>query len=299
MGYNRISCGVAYKAGTEDALLLQGWLVEGQLDSKRMQEAWWALVKDWPLLAARLRVNPARKDKPGREKWDFEIPDGDQVKLLEKRDNGQMEHDKTRVFAIIDRRSEPVCNAYSFKTAADLPTDRVSVLESRNDVQDMEVWACNQPASFARLLKDDRPMVCVSVSCFQDATMICIAQPAVLGIAVEELARIWTTYIKGSGTLPTLEDEIDDPLPRLELEPPAPPGWRIMAKEDPIVERVLWEKVVNLFRRKKSYSNEKRAIFVPQVLRNQIYEQAMQDAGAEKHIGMDDVLAAWMIKVRF
>lgn len=329
MGYEAVSCGTSYTGAKEADLVVQGWLVEGQQDASVLQRAWWDLVHDWPLLAARLRVNEGRKAKLGREKWDFHVPDSKQVHQLQALDESKRADDKvgcfplcagacapnvtasdfslprnqTRLFTILDRRPAGVRQHYQSRDARDLAQDRPSMMRVRDR---LDLWASNCAISLDQLLTEDRAMTSVHVCCFQDATMIAFALPHFVSheLKGERIALAWSDYIRGISSENLVRDtdfqEFDTTL-HSSLPPPAPPGWRVLSEDElsALGMRYIWinfwGKIWNASQKKL----ERRSVFLPRAVCEEIRAQELRERRGEKDSGaLDAAVLAWLIKVR-
>ncbi|TEA20446.1 Transcriptional regulator sdnM [Colletotrichum sidae] len=284
--YQRIPCGVFDTSGNEkDAIVLYGWIVEGQLDTGRLEAAWWALAKRWPILLARLRQG-----------WFFDIPGQDKVAALRAEEDGKAQDDKTRLFLIRDLRHTSVHDELKFHTGADLPQDRITVERADNN---LSVWADNSATSVAQLMREDRAQISVQVTVFSDATTVCLSTAHVLcdGVGAKEMAEAWSKCINGrEDEVKPLDHAGTDAFRVLEVpasEPPRPSGWRVLGWLG-IVHFALYF-VLDLFKRPPS-KMENRYVFVPKQVVQQLKEQALACLGDGAWVSSSDVLAAWIVR---
>ena len=324
MGYETVSCGTSYTGLKEAYLVVQGWLVEGQQDASVLQRAWWDMVHDWPLLAARLRVNEGRKAKLGREKWDFHVPDSKQVHQLQALDESKRADDKvgcfplcagactsdlslprhqTRLFTILDRRPAGVRQHYQFRDAKNLAQDKPSMIRAQDR---LDLWASNSASSLDQLLTEDRAIISVHVCCFQDATMIAFAMPTFVGrdLRGERIALAWSGYIRGISSESLVRDtdfhEFDTTL-HSSVPPPAPSGWCVLSEDELSALGLryiwinFWGKIWNASQKKL----ERRSVFLPRAVCEEIRAQELHEKRGEKGSGaVDAAVLAWLIKVR-
>lgn len=148
-------------------------------------------------------------------------------------------------------------------------------------------------------------MVRVCVSWLKDATMICMSLPDLLHkrCKVEEIAVAWSSYVRGNGGPSDFKDlSFNDTtiFPKIDVEPPSPPGWRIWSNEDgaKLMERILWSKFWDKVWKRKQREVEQKVIHVPKPLVDKILEEAEKGGHDDIKLNRSEVFAAWLIKVR-
>ncbi|KAK0548728.1 hypothetical protein OC845_003441 [Tilletia horrida] len=275
-------------------IVIYGWLLDGRLDVDKLQASWRKLVHKWPVLSARLRNSDKVTDKMSRSiHWEYCIPPATLLDHVLDSDMSLDRPEATRAF-LVDNRQGKVEAHYPFIRGADLPQDRptsikgAGVTETRPKSRSKEflMWASNAPLTLSHLFKEDRALVTVKITTFDNATAIGFSLPHVLfdGPGALEPVRAWAKIVNGH------EDEVE-PLPRFghdffrTLAPggeeaeraakerqiqgkkggPEPPfGWFAFSTFDKIRFglRFVWD----LFWTRPEHTMEGREIYVPRAV---------------------------------
>lgn len=306
--------------------MLTGFIVEGRLSPVRLRESWDELLSKWPILAARLR--PIKGSKP--DKWEYHIPCARKLEELRHVEGGKLPLE-SRPFLLLEKPGR-IRDSYRFETGSELPQDRI-IAQPIND--DFSLWAANSARSVSALLIEDRPMVSVQITRFEDATMVCISTPHVLcdGYGNREIMRAWTKVLEhrlaGGPELQPLAG-LDKDFFKVfapggseaarEVGKPtsAPVGWRAYTSWETAL--FLFCFLVDLFWTRPRSTIQNWEVFVPanevkrlkdqamDELRNRTQEERLQGKEQSAHgdsaesteedwVSSSDVLVGWALKV--
>ncbi|KAK0559082.1 hypothetical protein OC844_004659 [Tilletia horrida] len=232
-GWTSVKPSIFDASGRErKVIILYGLVLEGQLDVDKLREAWLQLCHVWPILASRLRYGAHSKAPAG---WHFMVPSDVEVKKVVEADMSTSVPAARRSF-LEDNVDGKVRDSHPFVEGRDLAQDRPSsvpggrvtdVLPKKRSAA-VHTFASNAAPSLDDLINQDRPLVTVKVTRFQDATTIGIAIPHILcdGPGATEILNAWTSIVNG---------EVDEilPLPRGDQDPFAPlaPGGKLAQKQ--------------------------------------------------------------------
>ncbi|KAK7060434.1 hypothetical protein VNI00_001199 [Paramarasmius palmivorus] len=268
-----LPAGVLDSSHATDSIIACGWVLDKAIDAEKVKLAWYKLVTHWPILSSRLVYDP--KSKP---QWMYRIPRTPTFKGS---------------FASLSI-SESIHNHYNY--AKPMDTIRCTIKENPH-----HLFFPYGPKSVEDILLNDRPLVHLHVTNFDDGALIGLAVPHILcdGHGVSAIIRA-LTVIMSEGSLPSPLD-LTDPFvsysPTSGAHPPSPPFWRALTplQRMGLLLRGLWNRIFD-------NDVENRDVYIPKSEILRLKSQAVDDIRKEHgddsklFVSSSDVVLAFMLK---
>lgn len=219
-----IPAGVLDSSHATDSIILNGWVLDGSIDAAKVKAAWLTLLTAWPLLGARLVFDKSTN------LWEYHIP----------------AVPPQRTFASI-QISASLREYYNYAQ----PSSRITVTSKENP---FHLFCPYGPRSVEELLREDRSVVHLHVTSFDDGSLVGLATPHILcdGHGATAIIQALCQLINGGSPPPPLN--LEDPfesyasegkLGKRNNEEVTPPQWRIIGKLGLALFylRSLWESI--------------------------------------------------------
>lgn len=271
--FDILPAGILDASHATDSIIACGWVLDRPIDAEKVKFAWHKLVTCWPILISRLHHDP--KSKP---QWTYHVP-------------------RTPIFKGCFGSlsiSESIHDHYNYAK----PTTNIHCTIKENP---HHLFFPYGPKSVDDILRNNRPLVHLHVTNFDDGALIGIAVPHILcdGHGVTAIIRA-LTKIMNDGTLPDsldLRDPFESYVPTPGARTPAPPFWLAlnMFQTMGLIFRGLWN---NFF----DNDVQNRDVFIPKSEVQRLKSQAMDDIRREHkaddntYVSSSDAVLAFMLK---
>ncbi|SPO29781.1 probable Acetyltransferase involved in MEL production [Ustilago trichophora] len=286
-----------------------------------LEQSWYALVRTWPILAARIRPVPTTHSGIS-----YYIPQPRTLETLEARSRTSSKPLEQHI-ALVNASDRSIASYHPIVGKAvtgSLSQTEISLGDAPNRALQDQMTCRNACRTWKQLLKADQAFVTAQATSFSDATTVTISFSHVLGdaFAIKSILQGWQDSLNGK-VPPPLEDLGKDPY--LDYLPPhgknavhkdgrtlgLPLGWTKfgLVKKMRLISNLLWD--INVKRPEKSI--EQFYIYVPDEMVQQLLAEARSDleqlysnkvtnAGIETqpslppNVSTFNVLFAWLLK---
>lgn len=163
----------------------------------RLEDAWYALVQTWPILAARIRADPSAPSG-----LSYFIPQPATLAAIES-GSRKASDPKQKHILLVDLSSRSISTYHPIvgKAVADaLSRDKASVGSAPDREEQNKVTCANATKTFKELLKADQASVTAQATKWADATSVTISFNHSLGDAfsIQSIFAGWQETINGS-----------------------------------------------------------------------------------------------------
>lgn len=278
------------------------------LSLTRLEESWYALVRAWPILAARIRPTPFTPSG-----LSYFVPNPTTLASLESRSRSPLTATvKNKHIVLVDASHRPVGSYQPIVGQAvegSLRREEVSVGVAPDRKEQDAMTCVNAVMTWKELLKADQSFVTAQATRWADATTVTISFSHVLGdaFAIKSIFKAWQESLNGQVPAP-LEELGKDPY--IEYLPPKgqqsgdkglPLGWMQygLIKKVRLISHLLWDIKV----RKPESTLEQFYIYMPEEKVQALLAQARADleklSSDEKRdttVSTFNVLFAWLLQ---
>ncbi|KAJ1026985.1 hypothetical protein NDA16_002278 [Ustilago loliicola] len=255
------------------------------LSLSRLEESWYALVRSWPVLAARIRPTPSTPSGIS-----YFIPQPSTLAALETRSR-TTSNTSEKHLVLVDASSRSISTYQPIVGRAvhdSLSRTQISVGEAPDRAEQDRMTCANACKTWKELLKADQGFVTAQATRFADATVVIIAFSHIAGDAfgIKSILQGWSEALRNE--VPgALEGVGQDPY--IEYLPPdgkntrdengkevgLGKGWKKFGFVNKVrlISNLLWD--IKVKRPEKSI--EQFYIYVPEEKVQQLISQAKQD----------------------
>lgn len=278
------------------------------LSLSKLEESWYALVRAWPILAARVR--PTQSTPSGLS---FFIPTPAKLDELEKRSR-TTSNPLEKHIVVLDDSTRSISTYHPIVAQAvhsQLDSEQISIGPSPEKKRLNESTCVNACTSWKQLLVTDQAYVTAQATKWSDATSVCIAFSHTLGdaFAVKDIFAAWAKAMRGE-VVEGLEGVGVDPfgksLPQeAEKEEKLPLGWKKfgLVEKIKLISHLLWD--IQVKRPEKTI--KQYYVYIPQSKVDALVAEAKADVerirsasdekpAREYTVSTFNVLFAWLLQ---
>ncbi|GAC96562.1 regulatory protein [Pseudozyma hubeiensis SY62] len=216
------------------------------LSLSQLEDSWYALVRAWPVLAARVRPTPSTPSG-----LSFFIPTPAKLDELEKRSR-TTSNPLEKHIVVLDDSTHSVSAYHPIVGQAvqsQLDDTQISIGSSPEKKRLNESTCTNACTSWKQLLATDQAYVTAQATKWSDATSLCIAFSHTLGdaFAVKDIFAAWAKALRGE-VVAGLDGVGVDPFGRFlphdgEKVEKLPLGWKKfgLANKIKLISHLLWD----------------------------------------------------------
>ncbi|KIS69143.1 Acetyltransferase involved in MEL production [Mycosarcoma maydis] len=321
-GYTSVPVGVLDSTLANTDILTRITLVfPSSLSLSALQESWYALVRSWPILAARVRATPSTPSG-----LSYLIPTPATLESLETRSRNSASKPLEKHIVLLDQSSRSFSDYHPIVAKAvhsNLDRNNISIGGAPLVEHEKATICSNACTSWKQLIKQDQAFVTAQATKFADATTVTISFSHILGDAftIKHIFQGWQTALNGQA-VQELQDVGKDPfikyLPKdtndkkhkknkkSEPAPDLPLQWFRygLARKIKLISLLLWEVKV----KKPEKTLGQYYIYLPQAKVDELMAQARSDleqlrsssatSATERDLNVStfNVLFAWLLQ---
>ncbi|KAJ9479559.1 Acetyltransferase MATC1 [Pseudozyma hubeiensis] len=232
--------------GNTDILARVSLTFPASLSLSQLEDSWYALVRAWPILAARIR--PTASTPSGLS---FFIPTPTKLDELENRSRTTSDP-LQKHFVAFDDSKRSISTYHPIVAQAvhsQLDKEQISIGSTPDKKRLNESTCVNACTSWKQLLVTDQAYVTAQATKWSDATSVCIACSHTLGdaFALKDIFAAWAKALRGE-VVEALQgvgvDAFEKFLPRQgDKQEKLPLGWKKfgLANKLKLISHLLWD----------------------------------------------------------
>ena len=283
-----------------------------QLSLLQLEESWYALVRTWPILAARIRPIPTTPSGIS-----YFIPQPNTLSKLQDLSRTTSNPSQKHI-VLVDASSRSISSYHPIvgrSVHSTLSTTSISIDDAPDRTEQDAMTCANACKTFKELLKANQAFVTAQATKFSDATAITIAFSHTVGdaFAIKTIFVAWQSAL--SGEMPeALEDVGKDPY--INYLPPdgkhtvdkegkeldLPIGWKKFGfvKKVKLISHLLWD--ITVKRPEKTigqyyiYMPEEKVQSLIAEAKSDLANLAGEDEKRDLNVSTFNILFAWLLQ---